>query len=183
MDQDLEKGLDPAAAPQNTEKDNDDESKKTPVAVVIDAAKPTAAAVPKNPGPQQQQIIRRRERSKGSLEVQRTSRSTDGRDVIEVHHHHHHMHPMVSGGVLPTHQQWSTMLQDTMSDIYPMPIGAGTWANPITQQTYQQSTIQNNFTWILGWCVCCPTAAICIIIWLVVFGIFTWDQVFRSPWG
>jgi len=176
MDRDIEKGFATPPPPKTEENDErgTEEPQTEPQPTATDVVKPAAAAAPKKTVPQpplkSQQSIRHR-------------RSADGREVIEVHHHHHHMHPVASGGAFPNHKQWSTMFQDPMSEIYPMPIGAGTWANPVTQQTYQQSTIQNNFTWILGWCVCCPTTAICIIIWLVIFGIFTWDQVFRSPWG
>jgi len=115
-------------------------------------------------------------------------------DVIEVHHHHHHIHPssttvmsepisstapVAAGAAFPDTPQF---MMDPMGDIHPMPIGGGTWSNPVPQISFQQSTIQNKCTIILG-CIICPIATfICIILWLAAFGIIAITDVFGNPW-
>lgn len=109
-------------------------------------------------------------------------------DVIEVHHHHHHVHPPTTtaaapadwGNFPPAAYGWA--MPDPAGDIHPIPIGAGTWGNPVPQISYQQPTAQNQFTIILG-CIVCPVATfICIVIWLAVFGIIELTDVFGNPW-
>lgn len=107
-------------------------------------------------------------------------------EVIEVHHHHHHVHPVpeqaVRGGAPPISAAFPATMHDPMGDIHPMPIGAGTWSNPVPQISYQQATCQNQFTIILG-CIVCPVATfICVVIWLAVFGVIQLTDIFGNPW-
>ena len=61
-----------------------------------------------------------------------------------------------------------------------MPAGAGGgWGNPVNFVNFQQSTVQTNFTWILGCIICVPVTFFCVVLWLIVAGVFTWADV----WG
>lgn len=71
---------------------------------------------------------------------------------------------------------------DGMGGVHAMPIGSGTWSNPVPQVSFQQPTIQNNFSWVLGWLVCCPALFCCVVIWLVLFGVIDWTDIFGNPW-
>lgn len=79
---------------------------------------------------------------------------------------------------------WGPMLQQPHQGYYvPKPLPAGSnWNNPIPQMSFTTPTVQNNFTWIFGCIICWPTTFVCVVIWLVVFGVFAYDDVFRSPW-
>jgi len=63
----------------------------------------------------------------------------------------------------------------------PLPVG-GTWANPVSQMSFMQPTTQNNCTWIWGWILCCPALFCCCVIWLVLFGVIEWTDIFGNPW-
>ena len=61
-----------------------------------------------------------------------------------------------------------------------MPAGGG-WGNPITMLSFQQNNVQTNFTWILGCVICIPVTFFCVVLWLIVAGVFTWADVWGDP--
>lgn len=63
-----------------------------------------------------------------------------------------------------------------------LPIGAGTFADPVPPRTFEQPGLTNTFQCILGWVLCCPTTFVCVVLWLVLFEVIDWDDVFDSPW-
>lgn len=73
-------------------------------------------------------------------------------------------------------------LADGRGGVQVMPIGAGTLANPVDQLSFTLSNTQNNFTWILGCLICCPIAFCCVVLWLVLYGVIEWTDVFGNPW-
>jgi len=154
----------------------------------------------------QTRVVRKRKR------VLRSGAGGGGKsvDVIEVHHHHHHMHPFPQAPLSESSYPQSppALCLPSVSDTAPntaplsnagwvvppggpttthyphrpLPAGAGTWGNPVPQISYQQPTVQNQFTIILG-CIVCPVATfICIVIWLAVFGVIQLTDIFGNPW-
>lgn len=109
------------------------------------------------------------------------NRRSSSNVIKEVHYHHHHLHSTGAYPALQAQGNFPVWVGDG-GEVYPLPIGASTGGNPVPQQSFQQATVQNNFTWILGWLVCCPTTYVCIVIWLALTGVIAWGEFFREPW-
>lgn len=138
------------------------------------SSSPTTAAATAARIPEQPQVIR-----------QRRSGYNVSQKVVEIHYHHHHMHALPPEACGSTNAVAGAPFRwKSDADVQPLPVGASSGGgNPVSQMSFQQPTLQNNFTWILGCLVCCPTTFVCVMIWLAIAGVIAWDEFFRSPWG
>jgi len=82
--------------------------------------------------------------------------------------------PLVMIGNVPHLPIWMPKLKEN----YYLPIGAGTFANPVPPDTFNQPSFVYIFQGVCGWFLCCPIAFFCIIFWLVLFSVIKWSDVF-----
>lgn len=135
---------------------------------------------------------RKTRRRKGHFDA--TSIGTDFRNpggTVVIEHHYHHYH-QPNGDVIKTTENHDggdgppigmAMLSGNEIPGYlrnTMPIGGG-WGNPISMLSFQQNNVQTNFTWILGCIICLPVTFCCVVLILILAGVFTWNDVWRNP--